>query len=141
MPVFALDRAEYFAWCLEVGGPLSLSGSCGNFSPAHSPIFSFLTIPTAQWQPFQICSGPTSAKFPSCVFSPHSSAPRFFPSSQPWPANNRPGDFQSVTHQLPLGAYMLVHVFTHNESFHFMRPSVLSTWPSSLYFIHKDRST
>lgn len=47
----------------------------------------------------------------------------------------------SVTHQVTPGTHMLVHVFTHNESFHLMRQFVLSTWPHFLYFIQKNVST
>lgn len=95
--------------------------------------------------PFQFCSDPTGAKLPSWVFSPHLSELKFLSilaimgrESRTW----------RLSQCYPLGhtrhTHMLIHVFTHNESFHLMRQFVLSTWPvSSILYkrmqAHKDQ--
>lgn len=119
--------------------------ACCSFFLSHTLIFLFLSILTAPSSVPSILSSfaqtPTRAKLPSWIFSQHSSTPSFFLFLQLWAENNRPEDFQSVTHQVTLGTHVLVHMFTRNESFHFMRQFILSICPPFLYFIQKNIST
>lgn len=128
---------EYFTWGLLELGNADRHTHCVHTTIilSHWLISSFPTILTASSSMAPTLSSlaqtPTRAKLPSWVFSPHSSAPSSFLFWQPWAENQGPGGFQSITHQVTRGTHMLVHVFTHNESFHLMRQFVLSTWPVS----------
>lgn len=129
-----LRLGENFTWCLAIGDSNSLTVSPCVTSP-------FLTAGPVPSQASQL-----PPQFPVLLRPPRE--PSFPAGSSPHAHQRQVPSYScsfglritdletfSVIHQVSPGTHMLVHVFTHNESFHLMGQFVLSTWPHFLYFI------